>query len=81
MKRTFNELFSKMKPEVHERVKARSSELLQEMALADQFAEIESATAAKDVLTPSTDSNATSSDEASAKRASANRKAAGNLSS
>ena len=35
MKQNFNELFSKMKPEAQERVKARSSELLQAMALAD----------------------------------------------
>ena len=35
MKRNFNELFSKMKPEAQERVTARSSELLQAMALAD----------------------------------------------
>jgi len=35
MKRNFDELFSKMKPEAQERAKARSNELLQEMALAD----------------------------------------------
>lgn len=35
MKRNFNELFSKMKPEAQEWVNARSSELLQAMALAD----------------------------------------------
>lgn len=35
MKKNFNELFSKMKPEAQERVKARASELLQAMALAD----------------------------------------------
>jgi len=35
MKRNFNELFSKMKPEAQDWVNARSSELLQEMALAD----------------------------------------------
>jgi hypothetical protein len=35
VKRNFNELFSKMKPETQARVKARSSELLQEIALAD----------------------------------------------
>jgi transcriptional regulator with XRE-family HTH domain len=35
MKQNFNELFSKMKPEAQERVKARSSQLLQAMALAD----------------------------------------------
>lgn len=131
MKRNFNELFSKMKPEAQERVKARSGELLQEMALADlrraqastqqqlakalgvnqawisrverqtdmylstlrtyiealggelevsarfddclvrlnQFAEIEGAMVAEDVLTPSADAIATSSDEASAERA------------
>ncbi|HEX7676567.1 MAG TPA: hypothetical protein VF713_00470 [Thermoanaerobaculia bacterium] len=63
MKRNFNELFSKMKPESQERVKARSSKLLQEIALADQFAEIEGVTATEGV-TPSTDANATSSDEA-----------------
>jgi hypothetical protein len=72
MKRNFNELFSKMKPESQERVKARSSELLQEMAFA---------TVAEDVLTPSTDSNATSSDEASPERPNAKGKVAGNLSS
>ncbi len=81
MKRNFNELFSKMKPDAQERVKARSSDLLQEMALADQFEEIEGATAVEDLLTPSTDSNAASSDEVSPERASANRKVAGNLSS
>ncbi len=60
MKRNFNELFSKMKPEAQERVKARSSGLLQEMDLADQFAGIESATAPENVITPSTDAKATS---------------------
>jgi len=35
MKQNFNELFSKMKPEAQERVNARSTELLQAMALAD----------------------------------------------
>jgi transcriptional regulator with XRE-family HTH domain len=35
MRQNFNELFSKMPPESQERVKARSSELLQAMALAD----------------------------------------------
>jgi len=35
VKRNFNELFSKMKLEAQERVKARSSELLQQMALTD----------------------------------------------
>src|SRR4051812_44126621 len=35
MRRNFNELFSKMKPEAQEWVNARSSELLQAMALAD----------------------------------------------
>ena len=35
MKQNFNELFSKMKPEAQERVKARSGKLLQAMALAD----------------------------------------------
>jgi hypothetical protein len=33
--KNFNELFSKMKSEAQERVKARASELLQAMALAD----------------------------------------------
>ena len=35
MKRNFNELYNRMKPEAQERVKARSSELLRSMALAD----------------------------------------------
>jgi len=35
VKRNFNELFAKMKPEVRERVNARSAELLEAMALAD----------------------------------------------
>jgi len=35
VKKNFNELFSKMTPEAQEEVKARSSELLQAMALAD----------------------------------------------
>src|SRR5436309_6722645 len=35
MTRNFNELFVKMKPATQERVKARSSELLRAMALAD----------------------------------------------
>ncbi|HEV7486153.1 MAG TPA: XRE family transcriptional regulator [Thermoanaerobaculia bacterium] len=35
MKQNFNELFSRMKPEAQERVNARSSELLQAMALSD----------------------------------------------
>jgi hypothetical protein len=64
VKRNFNELFSKMKPQAQERVKARSSELLQEMALAE------------DVLTPSTDANATSSADASPEGVRANRKVA-----
>ena len=49
MKRNFNELFSKMKPESQERVNARSSELSQEMTLADQFAENKGATEPADV--------------------------------
>jgi hypothetical protein len=74
VKRNFNELFSKMKPEAQGRARARSGELLQEMALADQCAEIEGAKAAGVALTPSTDAKATSSDEASPDRASAIRK-------
>lgn len=35
MKRNFTELYSNMKPEAQERVKARSGELLRSMALAD----------------------------------------------
>src|SRR5258707_12295637 len=35
MKRNFNELRSKMKPEAQERAKARANESLREMALAD----------------------------------------------
>jgi predicted transcriptional regulator len=35
MKRNFNELISKMRPEAQERAHARASELLQAMALAD----------------------------------------------
>lgn len=35
MKRNFNELFAKMKPEARERVNARSAELLEAMALVD----------------------------------------------
>src|SRR5260370_1199568 len=35
MKRNFNELFSKMKPEVRDRANARAGALLREMALAD----------------------------------------------
>jgi len=54
MKRNFDELLWKMKPESQERVKARSKELSQEMAVA---------TVTEDVLTPSTDAKATSSDE------------------
>jgi hypothetical protein len=74
MKRNFSELLSKMKPEAQERVKARSEKLLQEIVLADQFAEIKGSTAAE-VLTHSTDANVTA-DETSAKRASTNRKLA-----
>jgi hypothetical protein len=53
MKRNFNELFSKMKPEAQARVKARSSRLLQEIAVADPFGEVEGATAPEDTITPS----------------------------
>ncbi len=53
MKGNFNELFSKMKPEAQERVKARSSELLKEIALADL----------EDVRTPGADADATPSDK------------------
>jgi len=67
MKRNFNELFSKMKPESQDRVKARSKELLQEMAIA---------TAPEDAPIPSTDANAMPSDEVSPAQASANRKVA-----
>ena len=67
MKRNFNELFSKMKPEAQERVKARSAKLLQDMALV---------TDAEDVLTPSADANVAPSDEASPERPSAKGKVA-----
>jgi hypothetical protein len=67
MKRNFNELFSKMKPESQERVKARSAKLLQDMDLA---------TAAEDLMTPSADVNETPSDKASPERLSAKRKVA-----
>ena len=66
MKRNFNELFSKMKPDSQERVNARSRELLQQMALAT----------AEDVLTPSADVNEPSSDEVSPTPANAKRKVA-----
>jgi hypothetical protein len=66
MKRNFNELLSKMKPEAQERVKARSTELLQDIALADLA----------EVRPPSDDENATSSDEAGPERVRANRKVA-----
>ena len=68
MKRNFSELFSKMKPEAQQRVKVRSNELLQEIVLADQFVEIEGATATEGVRAPSTEADATSADEASANR-------------
>jgi len=67
MKRNFNELFSKMKPDSQERVKTRSAKLLQDIDLA---------TAAEDLLTPSADANATSSVEASPERPSPKRKVA-----
>jgi len=54
MKRNFDELLWKMKPESQERVKARSKELSQHVAVA---------TVTEDVLSPSTDAKATSSDE------------------
>ena len=76
MKRNFNELFSKMKPEAQARVKARSCELLQEMAVPDPFGEVEGATEPEDAITPSTDANATSSGDATRERATANRKVA-----
>jgi hypothetical protein len=63
MNRNFNELLSKMKPEAQERVKARSSELLKDIALADR-------------TSSSDDENATSSDEAGPERVRVNRKVA-----
>jgi len=59
MKRNFNELFSEMKPEAQARVKTRSSELLQEIAVADPSGEVEGATVPEDAMTPSTDAEVT----------------------
>jgi hypothetical protein len=67
MKRNFNELFSRMTPEAQERVKARTSKLLQEIVLADPLAGREGVTAAEGVRTPSTEADATSADEANRK--------------
>jgi len=71
MKRNFNELFSKMKPAAQERVKARSSELLQDISLL----EIEGA-ATEDVIAPTADANSTTSEESSHERPRVNPKAA-----
>jgi hypothetical protein len=76
MKRNFNELFSRMTPEAQERVKARTSKLLQEIVLADPLAGREGATAAEGAPTCSTGANAASSDETNADREGANRKVA-----
>ncbi|MEA2163320.1 MAG: hypothetical protein QOK37_1447 [Thermoanaerobaculia bacterium] len=75
MKRNFNELFSKMKPEAQERVKARSSELLQEMTQASRYAETNNAAETEGAL-HHPDESATPSEEVGAERASANRNVA-----
>jgi len=61
VKRNFDELFSKMKPEAQERARVRSSELLREMALADlSRAQTEIEVQTEPELTPTIEANKTS---------------------